>query len=81
MDSEQQEHLELADDPAADNPPSWQIDATHGRERTGPGPDRQVTTPDQDVVDTEPDAVAEDAGPAADVGPEEQALHVEPGER
>ena len=78
MDSEQQEHLELANDPAADNPPSWQIDATHGRERTGPG--HQVTAPEQDVGDAEPDAVAEDAGSSEDVGPEQQALHVEPGE-
>jgi hypothetical protein len=79
MRSEQQEGLELESEPPVADPPAWQAtdpdvareteDAPLGRQDAAPG--------DGTLTDHEPTEIAEDFGTYREVGPEQQAMHVE----
>lgn len=72
-DSEQQDHLELADEPAVDDPPSWVVDDPDLAEVTGTDPGEQLTRAD----DGERTEIAEERGTAYPAGPESAAVRVD----
>ena len=77
--SEQEERLELADEPADDDPRPWQADdPDHAHETDGFPPGHQVSpTNDGPLADDEPDEIAQDHGTKTATGAEQQALHIE----
>jgi hypothetical protein len=77
--SEQQEGLELESEPAAADPPGWLADDPDVAKETEDAPlGRQDVQPDDGMLtDREPTAIAEDFGTYREVGPEQQAMHVE----
>jgi hypothetical protein len=80
--SEQQERLELADQPAEEDPRPWrEADPDLARESDGFPPGRQLSLPDETPLsDTEPDEIAKDGGTGTVTGPEQQAVHVVTGD-
>jgi hypothetical protein len=81
--SEQQEGLELASEPEAEDPPGWQADDPDVALESGDAPPgRQDVQPDDGALtDREPTAIAEDFGTHREVGAEQQAMHVEIGDQ
>ncbi len=77
--SEQEERLELADQPAEDDPRPWRDeDPDHAREADGFPPGHQVSPPNEGPqADDEPDEIAQDRGTSTVTGAEQQALHIE----
>ncbi|HEY7595947.1 MAG TPA: hypothetical protein VH969_22575 [Actinophytocola sp.] len=72
--SEQEEHLELDDEPSRDEPAGWQ---RHDPDVSAPEGEQgvQFTTPDGgEPGDEEPDEVAEEHGKSVTAGPEQQAM-------
>jgi hypothetical protein len=82
MPSEQQESLELADERAMDDPAGWRTTDPDVARETDNAPAGHQASPGDDGMQTdrEPTAIAEDAGVYREVGPEEQAVHVETGD-
>jgi hypothetical protein len=80
--SEQQEGLELESEPAVADPPGWQAaDPDVARESEDAPLGRQDVQPDDGTLtDREPTAIARDLGTHREVGPEQQAMHVETGD-
>ncbi|MEV6621771.1 hypothetical protein AB0M83_29415 [Amycolatopsis sp. NPDC051106] len=77
--SEQQEQLELDDDRAPDGLDSraWERENPEAGSAAQRPIQLEPVGGDGPPVDTEPDEVAVDAGPAPAAGPEQGALHVE----
>jgi hypothetical protein len=80
--SEQQERLELADEPSEEDPRPWRDnDPDYARESDGFPPGHQVTSANEaPLVDDEPGEIAEDGGTGTATGAEQQAVHVETGD-
>jgi hypothetical protein len=82
--SEQQENLELANEPATDEPEVWRAaDPDRAEEPGAESPAPQFTPPGGGGApgDREPTEIAEDAGSAYPAGPEQGATRIEDGER
>jgi hypothetical protein len=77
--SEQEELLELAAEPAEDDPRSWrEADPDLARETDGFPAGHQISaTDDGRPTDDEATEIAVDGGSSVVAGPEQQAVHIE----
>lgn len=80
--SEQDERLELATEPAEDDPRTWrEADPDVARESDGFPPGHQISAPDDGrPTDTEASEIAVDGGVSSGTGAEHQAVRVDTGD-